>query len=302
MCWFSDSMGLRMQRLRLWMGKMDYIDYRERLGIGFNDDDKQKLFIRRIHTLFLTKYKMDFYETDEIRFCYDIGIQTWLERQTDVFGNVLRVNEPEGMKKIIFYLDELKDNFIEFLFALVVFINLFPSKSEVKNSFLKTVKQALEDSHIQYELFNDSEKVFIFPKGAKELDRALVSEPLEWLSAYPNSQKAFAKALKLYADSSSDNASEVADSFRKALESFFQEFFDMSKITIEKVLEKGIYGKYLEENNIPKELRNDLSSLLNTYKNFMNNYAKHQDKTSKNVLEYIMYQTGNIVRFLISLK
>ena len=33
----------------------------------------------------------------------------------------------------------------------------------------------------------------------------------------------------------------------------------------------------------------------------MNNYAKHHNKTSKNVLEYIMYQTGNIIRLLITL-
>ena len=34
----------------------------------------------------------------------------------------------------------------------------------------------------------------------------------------------------------------------------------------------------------------------------MNNYAKHHNKTSRNVLEYIMYQTGNIIRLLITLK
>ena len=33
----------------------------------------------------------------------------------------------------------------------------------------------------------------------------------------------------------------------------------------------------------------------------MNNYSKHQDKTSSLVLEYIMYQTGNIMRLLMTL-
>jgi len=36
--------------------------------------------------------------------------------------------------------------------------------------------------------------------------------------------------------------------------------------------------------------------------NFMNGYAKHHDKASKKVLEYIMYQTGNIIRLLVTLK
>ena len=31
-------------------------------------------------------------------------------------------------------------------------------------------------------------------------------------------------------------------------------------------------------------------------------YAKHHDKTELNVLEYLMYQTGNIIRLLITLK
>ena len=34
----------------------------------------------------------------------------------------------------------------------------------------------------------------------------------------------------------------------------------------------------------------------------MNGYAKHHDKTELNVLEYLMYQTGNIIRLLITLK
>lgn len=42
--------------------------------------------------------------------------------------------------------------------------------------------------------------------------------------------------------------------------------------------------------------------LLQTYYNFMNGYAKHHDKTELNVLEYLMYQTGNIIRLLVTLK
>ena len=34
----------------------------------------------------------------------------------------------------------------------------------------------------------------------------------------------------------------------------------------------------------------------------MNGYAKHHDKTELNVLEYLMYQTGNIISLLITLK
>ena len=65
---------------------------------------------------------------------------------------------------------------------------------------------------------------------------------------------------------------------------------------------KSEYGTYMKEKGVPPEVSNNLETLLQSYTNFMNGYAKHHDKTDKNVLEYIMYQTGNIIRLLITLK
>ena len=65
---------------------------------------------------------------------------------------------------------------------------------------------------------------------------------------------------------------------------------------------KSIYGNYLFKAGIPKEIASNFETLLQTYCNFMNGYAKHHDKTELNVLEYLMYQTGNIIRLLITLK
>lgn len=65
---------------------------------------------------------------------------------------------------------------------------------------------------------------------------------------------------------------------------------------------KSIYGNYLFKAGIPEEIASNFETLLQTYCNFMNGYAKHHDKTELNVLEYLMYQTGNIIRLLITLK
>ena len=67
----------------------------------------------------------------------------------------------------------------------------------------------------------------MFPKGAKELDDALVSQPLEWLNEYPQAKKEWVEALRAYSDATDESASDVADKFRKALERFFQEFFHL---------------------------------------------------------------------------
>lgn len=164
---------------------------------------------------------------------------------------------------------------------------------------LTLIKSCLADSHIQFEIVTDNTNLFIFPKGVPKFDTALVSQPLEWLQAYPSAQTAWLKALKRYADGIEENASDVADLFRKALESFFQAFFGGAK-SLENYV--SLYGEYLKSHTIPTEISNNLPKILKLYTDFMNDYAKHTDRTSANVLEYIMYETGNIIRLLITLK
>ena len=279
---------------------MDYIDYRERLGLAFNDKEKQEFFITRVFSYLKNNDSVDFSQEDEKAFCYQVGIPACFEANNNGFRKILF--GLTGLSRLAYYLDKRKSSFPDFLAMLVCFLNVYSGSKSSKEKLWQTVKQMLSDSHIQYELLQDGDNTFIFPKGAKELDKALVSEPLEWLSGYPDSRRAFVKALELYANSTDCNASNVADEFRKALERFFQEFFGQKDITLEKAVRNGVYGNFLKENGVPAEIGNDLHSVMNAYKNFMNNYAKHQDKAKKNVLEYIMYQTGNIIRLLITLK
>lgn len=53
---------------------------------------------------------------------------------------------------------------------------------------------------------------------------------------------------------------------------------------------------------MPSEISDDFRKLLEAYTHFNNDYAKHHDRTTSNVLEYIMYATGNIIRLVITLK
>ena len=169
-----------------------------------------------------------------------------------------------------------------------------------KKDILAYLKGALDNLNVSYEIINDKDGYFLFPKGAKELDDALVSEPLEWLEDYPNTHKAFVKALKVYSESTEENASDVADLFRKALESFFQEFFGGDR-SLEKYVDDRTYERYLDQRGVPVDLRGEFENTVKMYTKFNNNNAKHHDKTTNNVLEYLLYQTGSIIRFLITL-
>ncbi len=97
--------------------------------------------------------------------------------------------------------------------------------------------------------------------------------------------------MKQYASANKEKqASEVADLFRKTLETFFKEYFSNNKSLENQYSE---YGNILQKNGIPKEISNNLIDLLKMYTAYNNSFVKHNDKAGKNVLEYIMYQTSN---------
>lgn len=269
---------------------MKWIDYRERLGIGFNDKNKFEMLKNKICNMVYNLLDQYTYSKEDY-FNYCITIGEPIENYTKTtyclwrsFDNTTNVKEL--ISKYVALFNSLKIS------------NFYNRNTNTINFLYRFIKESLNSLNIQYELMEDGDEIFIFPKGADELDESLVSEPLQWLSSYPNSRTAFIKALKDYSSSKSDNASVVADSFRKALERFFQEFFSNGR-----TLENSIsdYCNFLKNHNVPKEIANNFNSLLNCYKDFNNNYAKHHDKTSTNVLEYIMYETGNIIRLLITL-
>lgn len=268
---------------------MNWIDYNSKLGISFDDEQKFELLKNKIHNLLyyigteLTP--SDYRNSSFIDYFVMIGYKT----------NLLNIKGVIESMECVDSLSELISRYTAF--------SITSQKHFSNNVVISIIRdflpKELENLHIQYEVLDDEQGWFIIPKGAKELDDALVSQPLEWLRDYPKSQTTFIKALKSYSELNENNASDVADLFRKALERFFQEFFNSNKAS-ENIISD--YGKFLSEKGIPKEISNNFEKLLDAYTKYNNNYAKHHDKTSKDVLEYLMYQTGSIIRLLITLK
>ena len=276
---------------------MDWLDYREKLGIGFCDEKKYDYFttnlISGLKILIASGCRLSFEEY--FNFCATTGTDV----ETSVCGDKCGNSRLEICVDLISF---HKNNFKDLISYYIAFANSMVSIKGSRYSreyFFDFLEKSLRQAHIQYEIIWDDKNGFIFPKGAEELDDKLISEPLMWLESYPKAHKAFIKALKGYSEVTNDNASDVADLFRKALETFFQEFFGGGK-SLENY--KSDYGLYLKDYNVPKEISGNLETLLQAYTNYMNNFAKHRDATSDTVLEYLMYQTGNIIRLLITLK
>ena len=265
---------------------MKYVDYREKLGLGFNNKAKTSMlynkiieFLKKVHSEY--QIQKTLFDCDiAYMFCQEVGESSYYGDLRDVMDSIKKENDIAGL-----------------ISKFIVLVNL--GTKEGTALLFDLLKNYIESLNIQYQTIKDKDGYFIFPKGAEELDDALVSEPLEWLNEYPKTRTEFVQALKEYSNLTEENASDVADKFRKALERFFQEFFEKNG-TLENL--KKEYGTYMKGKGVPVELSNNLEALLQAYTNFMNGYAKHHSKTNKNLLEYIMYQTGNVMRLLITLK
>lgn len=273
---------------------MHFLDYKKSLGIAIDDKSKVELFFTKIfNVLNIMKNSGNTIITNDeyFSFCNTAGVLM----RSNCLNNVV-------FDDIVSVFHSHTDSIEEFLPYYMIFVNCLENIDYRKCNrqfFVDLICKLFEESQISYEIREDEDGYFIFPHGAKELDDALVSENLEWLKEYPKSRIAFIKALKDYADQNEQNASDIADKFRKVLENFFQEFFGSEK-SLENY--KSEYGAYLKKHGVPAEISNNFESILQAYTNYINNYAKHHDRTSLNVLEYIMYQTGNIIRLLITLK
>lgn len=273
---------------------MKWIDYRKRLRLGFEDSEKLSRVKAQMHN-FLYDSTIPFGRDDEVAFCNEIGEKVHEEKS--LFETDFLLYNPSGLQIAWLYLKE-ETNLTSLVSKYMALINSYSGTKVDRKKLAKKIDDILTDCQIPYETIEDSDGIFVFPKGAKELDDTLVTESFEWLRDYPQTRKAWITALKDYSNATELTASETADNFRKALERFFQEFFKSRK-SLENL--KSEYGIYMTSKGVPAELKNNFEKLLESYTTYINNYAKHHDRASKNVLEYIMYQTGNIMRLLITL-
>ena len=271
---------------------MDFVDYRKRLGLGFDDKEKNRLFISKMKTFFdvFDKAGRGFVsDADYTKFCLAVGKD---------YGNPY---SPYDNYELIKECLLSRRNIADFLSYYIIFCNSLGESSAQSNAlssenYIAALKKNLHDSHIEYDIIQDGDGIFIFPKGAKELDDALVSDVLCWLQDYPRTRGVWVNALKRYADE--DDYSNVADYFRKALELFFKEFFNSNK-SLENL--KKEFGDFLKRKGVPAEISNHFENTLQLFTNYNNNYGKHGTDAEKNVLEFIMYQSGNIMRLLLTL-
>lgn len=270
---------------------MDFIDYRSKLGVGFNDRELENLFFNRIFNALdeLSDMHGQISSSEYFQFCR----QTGYPMQHGLLGG-------EGWNAILRVLHSNTYSIKEFLPYYMYFVNCQEDneyKPLTKGDFINLISNCLKESHIPFEVLEENGNYFIFPKGAEELDAALVSEPLIWLKKHPNAHKTYCIALKQYSEGV--YIRDVADNLRKALEAFLQEFLGNTK-NLE--TNKNEICRYLGECGVDAGISGLFQSLINSYKNINDRIAKHNDAVDAKLLEFLLYQTGVLIRMVLTIK
>ena len=264
---------------------MKWIDYREKLGIGFSDSSKSKLLANKIATFIeSSSLNSNYSSNDYYRFCLMVG-----------YKYSLTLNPEEALARLFL---RLKTSTFSIISYYVAFVNTQTECDKAHRvDLIDVLQEFLDDLGIPHEVIWDKDGAFVFPKGAAELDAALVSQPLEWLSEYPKTHNTFIIALKQYSEGV--YIRDVADNLRKALEEFLQEFLGNDK-NLE--TNKNEICRYLGSQGVDAGISGLFQPLINAYKNINDRIAKHNDAVDAKLLEFLLYQTGLLIRMVLVVK
>jgi len=175
---------------------------------------------------------------------------------------------------------------------------LFWSKiiNDKKKELLFTkIQLNIKDTGYPVCLIKTNNQYVFYPKGAKLLDEGLINESLIWLENYPIVYKHFNAALEKYTRNIYER--NLIDDLRFSIEQLLRKLLNNSD-RLEKQL--PYIGKILKEKQISPQVRNMFQKLLDYYANYQNENVKHDENINKQEIEFIFYQTGVFIRFLIS--
>jgi len=269
---------------------MNYLEILENLGVAKNYSDRVNRFYANISDCLAVYEDEEISASTIISACKKVGIplrpfSSMLERRT-----YEKIGE-EFLRQFLFPNDKPLSDIRDFLARISILISDDFFKED--DSLMVYIEKQLDYWKLPYVLYND---IFI-PRGVKEFDKALVFDVAGWLQRYPSAHKAYVTSLRQYYND--DEPRDIADNLRKSLEAFLQEFLGNKRNLDNNI---GEVGTYLKNNGANEEIRNMFTTLVRHYKLSNDKTAKHHDLTNKQDIEFLLYQTGLFMRYLLVIK
>lgn len=228
-----------------------------------------------------------------------------------MFEEIKLEEEIKKLKENLFFGSELE---------LLELAPLTPLYEEIK---------ALAELHQCFSITKVQISVTIYPYGSPLLDEQVINKTLEELKDYQEIYRAFDHALKIYESAETEDYPEekyrdAQDNLRLALEQLLKKILDNDrglekqiiinntynkeeKEHLKKLKEDSDLGILFKEKKVSTRIENILCGLLDPYITYLNEQVKHRDKAKKELftkpeVEFIIYLTGTIIRFLIQIK
>ncbi len=207
----------------------------------------------------------------------------------NIFENYLTSKIQNGkIEEIIFY--------FQMLFDLKIDIPSFYEDKSFKEILYLELTENIDLSLLDIKIKKTKDTFIIYPAGVKLLDENVVNEVIDYLNDYPLVQKHFMSALQKYQERKYNR--NIIDDLRFSLELLLKNILNNKKVLENQI---SLLGPYLKSKNAPAEIINMFMSLINYYKDYQNEHAKHGDKVREAEIEFMIYLTGTIMRFLLSL-
>ena len=136
------------------MKQLNYLDYREALGIGFDDEVKMDHFQTQCLNLLKSRENFEYSVDDYVDFCNAVSATYNYE-----FGSLYDA---------ICILEGFEGKY--FLFAMIAFANTFNHYEDMQEFFKEEIIKYLNNSKLFHRIITDEDGIFVLPEGAKELD------------------------------------------------------------------------------------------------------------------------------------
>lgn len=216
-------------------------------------------------------------------------------RIRDYFGIILNeVNFKLGKLHKIAFRHFIQDEYFErILIVCEVFLSvLFEVDKHLYEKFRDRVKHAAEDSVLDLGIIFKEDK--FYQKGAKELDKSLILEPLDWIKDFSNAKEFFHGALNEYLEKDYPDAITKAYS---SIESLVETILDSNKKL------DALIPALLKKLNLPNEWKAILTHYCKYAHEFASRHGKKEGRKMKQLdpinVEAYIYMTGLIIRLII---
>lgn len=271
-------------------------NFHKRWGIEISDEERWDSFHSRVLNAFTFGIgKEIIYDTlTEDEFLDLLGVH--FSASVSALDMVIQYDRKFLDSPVYLYLRDTKD-IKKFLFALECIFWMERLDYDKKFDFLEKIKEIIVLTGIPIEVVETDESVLFYPAGAKLLDEKLVNDNLNWLSEFPDSYEPFKIAITNIGIKGKER--HVVDSLRLSLELLFKSVLKNSK-SLEN--QKEELGKFLKSKGTSPEISNLFWVVQNYYLSYQNSNAKHNNSVNSTEVEFILYLTGTLMRFLITCK